>query len=222
VASPAIHTAATKHGHLREMGVPILFGAVVLLVSAALMLGANISALRGNLDWMDHSQQVLNQIDVLETCALGEELSVRGLALTGDTRFFRFQQRERKRCQGALQAFSGLAAAEPVRQAEFRTIMQNVVTHMALFGRLSTERPDRAEAVARAILDPVVRENMRKTRLDLAHLRTAEMREFATRQHDITNQLSRAFFLAMGIIITAFLLGGIGVWAAQIKTPVRR
>lgn len=203
------------------MGLPILFGAVVLLVSAALLLGANIAALRGNLAWMDHSQQVLNQIADLETGVLGEEMIVRGYALTGDGSFLWMQKSGERRRNIARATLIRLMAAEPQRAEEFRQVLQDITRHTEIFGKLSGIGPDRAQIVARAIVNSDVRSNMRRTRDGLAALRAAEMRDFATRQRDITNQLARAFFLAVGIIVTAFLLGGIGVWAAQIKAPRR-
>ena len=211
--------AATKRGHLREMGLPILFGAIVLLVSATLLLGVNISALRGNLDRMDHSQKVLNEIADLETGILGEEMIVRGYALTGDASFLRMQKSGERRRDIARNALLRLMAAEPQRAEQFRQVMLDVARHVEIFGKLSGIGPDRAQIVARAIVNPDVRSNMRRTRDGLAALRSQELRDLSAHQRDITNQLSRAFLLAMGIIIAAFLLGGVGVWTAQLKPP---
>jgi CHASE3 domain sensor protein len=215
----ALGGAQTKRGHLHDMGLPILFGAVVLLVSATMLLGANISALRGNLERMDHSQKVLNEIADLETSVLGEELVVRGYALTGDASFLRMQKSNEHRRDIARAALLRLMAAEPQRAEQFRQVMLNVARHVEIFGKLSGIGPDRAQIVARAIVNPAVRSNMSRTRNGLAALRSDELRDLSAHQRDITNQLSRAFLLAMGIILTAFLLGGIGVWAVQIKAP---
>lgn len=198
-----------------------MFGAVVLLVSATLLLGANISALRGNLAWMDHSQRVLNQIAILETTDLGEELTIRGYALTGDSRFLDFQKQERGKCQAALAELHRLSAVESGRRAEFGFVERTVRQHLDMFGNLPIHGADRAEVVARAIVDPAVRAHMRRTRNGLVSLRAAELSDLASRQRAVTDQLGRAFFLALGIILAAFLLGGAGVWAAQIKGPRR-
>lgn len=219
VVSGVAAPGAAKRGHLRELGLPTLFGAVVLLVSATLLLAANISALRGNLAWMDHSQRVLTNLDTLEAAVLSEELTVRGYALTGDARFIGFQQNERARSRQALAALKTLALIEHSRAAEFDAVRQNSSKHLELFGNLAITGPDRAAVVARAILDPGVRENMRQTRRAMETLRTAEITDLGVRQRDITNQLVRAFFLAVGIVIAAFVLGGVGVWAAQLKAP---
>lgn len=212
---------AAKRGYLREMGVPILFGAVVLLVSATLLLGANISALRASLNWMDHSQKVLVELSKLEGAVLSNEMTVRGLALTQDKRFVEFHQREAQRSREALTALHMLMLKEPYRKAQFDGVEKSIEQHLAIFGNLVEPGLNTPKSVAEAILDPDVRENMRLVRTGIAQLRDAESRDLSDRLHDVTNQLLRAFFLAVGIIISAFVFGGFGVWAAQLKGPLK-
>lgn len=207
---------------MRDLGLPTLFGAVVLLVSATLLLAANVSALRGNLAWMDHSQKVLSNLDVLEAAVLSEELTVRGYALTDDARFLEYQENERARSRKAMGELQRLAAIDPRRANEFQAVVRSSRDHLDIFGSLAIRGADRAAVVAKAIVDPKVRENMRATRTSMEALRAGELSDLGARQRDITNQLARAFFLAIGIIIAAFLLGGIGVWAAQLKAPQHR
>ncbi len=211
--------AETKRGHLHDMGLPILFGAVVLLVSATMLLAANISALRGNLARIDHSQQVLNQISKLEVERLGLELAVRGYALTGDKLFLQIQHEGNVRRAAALANMERLTASEPTRAPQYRKLMRDITNHAAIFDKLTDPGPDRTGIVVRAILDPKLRAMKYGIRDELAYLRAAEMRDLGVRQRDVTNQLARAFFLAVGIILAAFLLGGVGVWAVQIKAP---
>lgn len=207
----------TKRGHLHDMGFPILFGAVVLLVSATMLLAANISALRGNLERIDHSQQVLNQISKLEVERLGLELAVRGYALTGDKLLLQIQHEGDVRRNAALANMERLTASDPTRASQYRKLMQDIRHHAAIFDKLTEPGPDRAGTVARAILDPKLRAMKYGIRDELAYLRATEMRDLGARQRDVTNQLAHAFFLAVGIILAAFLLGGVGVWAVQIK-----
>lgn len=222
VNGSASQTGAVKRSHLRELGLPTLFGAVVLLVSATLLLGANIAALRGNLAWMEHSQAALTHVATLEATVLSEEMTVRGYALTGDERFLKYQKGQRARCVQALEALNRLSSADRRRAKEFAAVDQNVRAHLDLFGKLPIQGPDRAAVVARAIVDPAVRQNMSKTRNAMEALRAAALNDLGERQRDITNQLARAFFMAVGIIIAAFVLGGVGVWAAQLKAPQQR
>jgi CHASE3 domain sensor protein len=196
-----------------------MFGAIVLLVSATLLLGANVSALRASLARMDHAQKVLNTISGLETGLLGEEMIVRGYALTGDASFLRMQKIGAQNRETAREELASLMASEPQRAAQVRQVMHDIARHVEIFGSLSGKGPDKAAEVARAIVDPGVRDNMRSVRRGLRQLRAAELDELSSHQRDITGQLGRAFSLAVGIIITAFVLGGIGMWAAQLKGP---
>jgi CHASE3 domain sensor protein len=223
VSVTAEHGGSTaKDRHLREMGVPILFGAVVLLVSATLLLGANVSALRGNLNRIKLSQDVLIRISDIESAMLGNELTVRGYALTGHQSFLQLEKGGNVRRDKAISDLTRLMTQEPQQALKFRNAMQAVDQHKANFGKLSGIGPDRAAIVAQAIIDPEIRANSYRTRNLLRDLRTAELGDVAARQREMTGQISRAFFLAVGIIVAAFLLGGIGVWMAQINGPLKR
>jgi CHASE3 domain sensor protein len=211
--------AAAKRGYLRELGLPTMFGAIVLLVSATLLLGANISALRANLAQIAHAQQVLNKISELETGLLGEEMIVRGYALTGDSSFLRMQNSGAHNREIACIELARLMASNPQRADMFQQVMRDVAKHVEIFSGLNGLGPDKAAVVARAIVDPQVRANMRNVRRGLRQLRTAELNDLGARQRDVTEQLGKAFSLAIGIIVTAFVLGGIGIWAAQFAHP---
>ncbi|MDR3528091.1 MAG: CHASE3 domain-containing protein [Rhizomicrobium sp.] len=211
-----------RHNHLRELGLPTLFGAVVLLGSATLLLFANVSALRGSLHSMEHSQRVLLRLADLEAAILSNEMTVRGYALTGDARFIRFQKQELAKCEAARTELLRLSTEEPLRAADYRTVMQDVSVNIATFAKLNGDGPDKAQIVARAIVDPATRATMQKARAGLTALRTQEIRDLGERQRLMADQITRAFLLAAGIILAAFVLGGIGVWAAQLQSPFTR
>lgn len=211
-----------KRGYLRELGLPTIFGALVLFVSAALLLGVNIQALRDNLKWMEHAQRVLMQISNLETGILGDELTVRGYALTGDQRFLEFQRLERAKAKLAADELTMLTAAEPEHAEQYRRVRRDFDRHMEIFGALAGSGPDKAEVVSRAIIDPAIRANMKRTRNGLAALRAAEVRDLGERQVEMTTQISRAFLLSLAITIAAFVLGGIGLMASQLRVSLRR
>lgn len=209
----------TKRGALRELGLPTIFGAIVLFASATLLLGVNVSALRDNLKWMEHTQKVMMRMADVETGILGDELTVRGYALTGDKRFLLFQELERAKSLKAANELTALTATEPEHAAQFRQIRRDFDRHMQIFGNLTGKGP---AIVAKAIVDPEIRANMKLTRNGLAALRAAEVHDLGERQREMTQQISRAFVLAVGIIIAAFMLGGFGLVAAQFRVSLRR
>lgn len=92
---------------------------------------------------------------------------------------------------------------------------------MALWASLRGIGPDRAAILGQAIEDPNKRKIMLGTRKVLADYRAAEVRLLGERQEQLTQQLSRAFALGIGIIIAAFVLGGMGLVAGQFRIPLR-
>lgn len=222
LSTAAPDTAGGRHNHLRELGLPTLFGAIVLLGSATLLLFANVSALRGSLHSMEHSQHVLLRLADLEAAILSNEMTVRGYALTGDPRFIRYQKMELAKSDAARTELLRLSADQPQRAAEYRSVMHDVALNVGTFAKLSGSGPDKAQIVVRAILDPGTRATMKRTRDGLTALRLQEIRDLGERQRLMADQISRAFLLAAGIIVVAFVLGGIGVWAARLQSPFSR
>jgi CHASE3 domain sensor protein len=215
-------SAGHRHGYFRELGQPALFGAVVLLFSATLLLGTNISAMRGNMVWIAHTQKVLQQISLLESSLAGEQLTVRSYALTGDKRFLAYQKKSRANVVGALDELTRQTAVDPFAAERMKRIRTAVAAHLNQFGSLSGTGPDRAVLVAAAILDPARRAVVRRARTEVASFRAGEVHLLGDRQDVLTQQLSHAFFLAVGIIVAAFLLGGLGLVAVQFHSPGKR
>lgn len=213
--------SASRLRYLREMGLPTLFGAIVLLGSAALLLFANVTALHSNMDAIRLSQKVLAQVANLETGIQGEELAIRGYALTGDGRFLDFQDYHRKQTEDALTVLQPLMASDPRRAAQYRQVSGSVKAHLEIFGKLRGNGPDRASVVAKAIVDPPLRRNMQDVREELSALRETEVNYLGSREGQMTNQITRAFELAIGIMVAAFVLGGLGVWIARLQFPQR-
>ena len=215
-------TQDSKSGILRELGLPALFGAAVLFFSATMLLGVNISAMRANISWIERTQAILGEISEAEAGVVGDELTVRSYALTGDRRFLTFQKIERNRLTSALARIEPLAALEPGGVARLRTIRDAVQKHMAVYASITGMGPDKASIVARVINDDAKRKVMFAARYVLRDYRRDEVRILGERQQSLTRQLSQAFFLAIGIILAAFALGGLGLLMAQFRIPVGR
>jgi CHASE3 domain sensor protein len=219
---PAAVLRQYKHGILRELGMPALFGAGVLLISATLLLGVNIAAMRGSLASIEHSQRILLAVADIEAGEMGDQLTVRGYALTGDASFLRYQKMERDKLDHAMARLTVLTQSDPAGAQRIRAIRSLVNTHMANYAGISGFGPDKAGIVAQAINDDKKRAVMFETRGALASFRADQVRTLGERQDYLTRQLSRSFELALGIIVAAFLLGGLGLMAAQLRLPVRR
>jgi CHASE3 domain sensor protein len=210
---------AYKRGILRELGLPALFGAAVLFFSATLLLGVNISAMRANLTWIEHAQNILLEISIAEAGVVGDELTVRSYALTGDPRFLRYQTAERNKLTKSIARLKTLAAVEPREAERMRKIHGYVLEHMALYASITGMGPDKASIVGKVINDDSKRKIMFTLRGALALYRADEMRILSERQRNLTQQLSQAFVLAIGIIVAAFVLGGVGLLISRVARP---
>jgi CHASE3 domain sensor protein len=206
---------------LRELGLPILFGAAVLLISATMLLGVNISAMQNDVTRIQNIQKILLVISDAEAGVVGEQLTVRSYALTGDKRFLDFQNNERVKLVRAINQLEPLAVVEPGGAERVRQIRAWIDQHMALWASLRGIGPDRADILGRAIENPNKRKIMLGTRKMLSDYRADEVRALGARQEQLTQQLARAFVLGIGIIIAAFVLGGLGLIAGQFRIPTK-
>lgn len=222
ITSPNRGASSRRLYHFKEMGLPILFGAAVLLGSATLLLFTNVSALQSALTGIDQTQKILVQLSVLDKAMLSQEMTVRGLALTGDGRFAGMEAEERARLNAASAELAALSSSDPSRHRAFSGVLKDVAANRDIFARLAAPGPEQAARVAKAILNPAVRESMRKARAGAARLRNLELDRLAQRQHQMTDDVSRAFRMAVVIIVTAFVLGGVGVWALRLQMPQNR
>lgn len=206
---------------LRELGLPTLFGAAVLLISATMLLGVNIAAMQSNVAWIQNTQKILLVISDAERGVVGEQLTVRSYALTGNKKFLGYQDIETARLVSAMKQLAVLAAMEPGGPERVRQIRRQVDQHIALWASLRGIGPDRASVVGQAIENLANRRIMLGTRQALADYRAAEVRSLGEREAALTQQLTRAFVLGIGIIVAAFVLGGLGLLAGQFRIPAK-
>ena len=201
---------------MRQIGTPTLIGSVVLLMSALLLLGANVSALRDSFVWVQRTEDILVQLSEVETRLVGNELTVRGFALTDDPVFLTYQKSEQEQMAAAMAKLTALIAEEPSQTGRFAVLRRLVDKRMALFADLTNLGPGHAQDVAAAIRDPDKRTVMRATRAQVIAMRNEELKLLANRQADVAQQSARTYELAIGIVILAFVFGGLGLAFAQI------
>ena len=201
---------------MRQIGTPTLIGSVVLLISALLLLGANVSALRNSFAWVQRTDDVLVQLAAVETRLVGNELTVRGYALTDDPVFLTYQKNEQEQMATAMGKLSTLIAEEPSQKNRFTALRALVGKRMAHFADLTRLGPGHAQDVAVAIRDPNKRAVMRAARTQVIAMRNEELKLLANRQAAVAEQSTRAYELAIGIVVLAFVFAVLGFAFAQI------
>jgi len=200
-----------ERGHLREMGTPTLFVAVVLLLSGMALLGANVSELRESYAWVERSNNTLLQLAAVDSKLVGVEMTVRGYALTDDPVFLAYQQHERTFTTMALDKLSALLADQPAEAGRLAKLHTLVAKRLALFAQLSALGPGHAKDVAAAITDPQKRGDMLEARLTLEALRDDELKLLAARQDASARQAAHTYKLAFVFVVLAFLFSALGL-----------
>ena len=200
---------------MRQIGTPTLIGSVVLLISALLLLGANVSALRNSFAWVQRTDDVLVQLSEVETRLVATELTVRGYALTDDPVFLTYQKNEQQQMATAMRKLTVLIADEPLQKNRFAALRSLVDKRMTHFADLTSLGPGHAQEVAMAIRDPSKRAVMRAARAQVIAMRNEELKLLANRQAAAAEQSTRAYQLAIGIVVLAFVFAVLGFAIAQ-------
>jgi CHASE3 domain sensor protein len=199
-----------QRGHLRQAGTSCLFGAVVLLLSGMMLLGANVSKLRGSYAWVQRSDTVLLQLAEVESRLVGVEMTVRGYALTDDPVFLRYQKPEHEHLLMAMDKLATLLSGDASRTALFRQLQDKTAKRLALYAYLSALGPGHAQDVAAAIRDRAKRNDMNMAHDLIRLLRDKELKLLAVRQDATAQQATRSYELAFVIVVLAFVLSALG------------
>jgi CHASE3 domain sensor protein len=199
-----------QRGYLRQIGTPVLFAAVVLLLSGVLLLSANVAALRKSSAFVDRTNHTLLQIAEVDARLVGVEMTVRGYALTDDPAFLEYQNNERARLKIAMDKLAPLIADEASQTSGFSRLQVVVAKRLALYAYLSGLGPGHAKAVAAAITDKAKRRGMIEARATLNAMRDRQLQFLAERQATASLQAGRTYELAIGIVVLAFVFSALG------------
>ena len=199
-----------QRGHLRQAGTSCLFGAVVLLLSGMMLLGANVSRLRDNYAWVHRSDTVLLQLAEVESRLVGIEMTVRGYALTDDPVFLKYQKPELDHLRVAMDKLAVLLGKDTARAAVFTQLQGRASKRLALYGYLTALGPGHALNVAAAIRDPIKRKDMDMVHALIAQLRDKEMKLLVAQQDAAAEQAASSYELAFVIVVFAFVLSAVG------------
>jgi CHASE3 domain sensor protein len=217
--APAVHDLSilARRGHLREVGMSALIFAIAMLLSALILLGVNVSAMQHNFVWVQQADDVLLQIWGVESGITGDEMSVRGYALTDDPRFLTYQQTNRHRTAESMRKLGLLVAGDSSEAARFAALRKITSEHLNYFGALTRLGPGHARDVASAIVSVRCRTVMTEMRAQLSSYRSHELALLAGRQAQAAQQASNTYALSVGIVVAAFLIGGLGMLASRTR-----
>jgi CHASE3 domain sensor protein len=199
-----------QRGHLHHLGGQILVVAGMLLMSSVLLLGMNVSGLQKSFGWVQETDDELIQLSEVEKQLVTMELSVRGYALTADGVFLRYIATERRQLDAAMKDLARSMANDPgpmkIAMGRLQELVGKRVRQLS-----NLAAPGSTAQVADAIRSSDYRDTMRRTRAQLAEMRSSELMELSDRQASASLQARQSFGLAVGMVLLAFLCGAVGL-----------
>ena len=204
-----------RKGHLRSAGIQILAVAIVMLLCGMVLLGANVKEMRRGDERVQQSNAMLVHIAEMGTEVLDVEMSVRGYALTGYPEFRVYNAREQQTSRQLMQQLS-LATAGDAEQARRYATLKTVMTRrMTMMNKLLALDAGHAGEISGAIVNPQVRGDRFTAVQMLSEMREHELTRLKQRQETARRQAEQSYDLAIGIVVTAFLLSAAGLLLAQ-------
>jgi CHASE3 domain sensor protein len=195
---------------LRELGMSVLFAAIVLFVAAMVMLSRNVSQISESYGWVEKSNAVLQRLYAVELKIWGVEMSVRGYAISRDAIFLRSYQYNRGKLIEKTKTLGDLVQSEPALQADYDKLRRLVLQHDALYSSLVALGPEHENIIAEVITNPSKRQPRNLAVTTLNDMRSKEQRLLAERQGAAEHKAKSTYRLAISIAGLAFLAGTLG------------
>lgn len=201
----------TERNRLREIGVPALIVAGVLLLSIVSLLDTSFSALRANFAAVQLSNAVLLDLAEVNTQTIGVDFSVRGYALTNDAGFLTRLADRRVALRKAIDHLAHITSAEPGASARLAELRRRVARQEDIYDRLAALGPGHAKEVGQAIVDPAKREVRFAVLRWLDSMRDAELKQLQDRRHEAERQVRHTYYVVFGVLVLSFIAGAIGL-----------
>jgi len=195
-------------------GTGMLIICVILVCLAALFISVNITQLRRSFGWVDHTENVLLEVERVREALLQAEASGRAYVLGGGPMALATMQRARDEATKTMKALDGLVADNPQQAARMARLHPLVAQRLDRLGRAPTTKPIQMRNPAEAArLGSRVRDNEQLMatigdRFDA--MRSAELALLAARQKDADRRTraSVVFAVLAGLIALGCGIGG--------------
>ena len=208
-----------QRGAMRSLATQLLSAAVVLLFAAVILFGLNVVVLRQQIDNDRQADHTIEQLYRVERHLLGTELTVRGYALSRDSRFVAFYQDERRQLAEAEKPLSAMIHQEADHQVALERVLKAVRTRIAILDRLMLLAASDPEAVGRAILNPEIRGTMRAARSETKAMRVFEREHREALAATAKHQTDRNSYVAGGVLLFSVIFGALGLYLIFFRAP---
>ena len=202
---------ALHRGHLHSFAMQIIAVAVVLLLSALMLLSVNVTKLQESFNWVQRSDNILMQLSQVELRLAGNESAVRGYALTDDPVFVTYQDNEVRQLWGAIDKLASEVRDEPDNQARYLRLREVVKKRLYILAYLMGIGPHNTQEVADAIRAPAYLTVISAEHAQLDEFRANELKVLNQRQAAAAGQAKQTYEFAISIVVVSFVFAALGI-----------
>jgi len=222
ITTPAAVETATRPSTRRFIGgvTGPLALALVLFAIAGIFLGVNLAKLRQSFAYVEHTNEVLRNINAAERQLLTAESGERGFLLTGDASYLTSYTRARDDLPKVLVILRELTADNPAQIARLGELRANIDARLAEFAEVVALGPNHLQQ-ALAILTAA--RSRRLTPLiegKLGEMREAELALLDERQRNVDRFAVLATVSTGAMVILALLCAAIGAYLLERRRTV--
>ena len=206
--NPALNPAMTV-GRAR---LPVLFGVVVVIIAAVIVLLAQLQ--RDREGWVRHTLQVQAALSELSNSIYRAEAFQRGYLLTGQDNYTQVYDRERVGLPAQIAELQVLTADNPGQKAAVPALRAAIQRKLAsLDGAIALRRAGALKAAFITVTEPSSRALSADVARDLRQMQVTEAQLLAQRTRE-AEWLNLALLVAVGLT-GLLVMGFAGLWVEQ-------
>ncbi len=222
VTAPAAVETATKVSRRPFFGsvTGLLAFALVLFAIAAIFLGVNLTRLRQSFAYVEHTNEVLRNVNVAARQLLTAESGERGFLLTGDASYLNSYTQARDNLPNTLATLRQLTSDNPAQIARLDELQPNIDARLAEFAEVVALGPNRLQEALAVLSAARSRQLTPRIENKLGELRQAELDLLDERQRNVDRFAVLATVSTGAMVILALLCAAIGAYLLERRRTV--
>jgi two-component system, LuxR family, sensor kinase FixL len=226
--SDAEATTPTAVETATRASVPRFFGSVtgllafalVLFAIAAIFLGVNLTRLRQSFGFVQHTNEVLRNLNAAERQLLTAESGERGYLLTGDASYLTSYTQARDDLPKTLATLQQLTADNPAQLARLADLRPGLEARLAEFADVVGLGPNHLQEALAILTTARSRQLTPLIESKLGGLRDAELTLLEERQRNVDRSAVLATISTGAMVILALLCAAIGAYLLERRRTV--
>ncbi len=222
ISAPAAIETATRSSPRRFFGsiTGLLALALVLFAIAGIFLGVNLARLRESFGFVEHTNEVLRNLNAAERQLLTAESSERGVLLTGDPSYLNSYSRARDDLPKTLATLRQLLADNPAQIARLDQLRPSIDARLAEFAEVVALGPSHLQEALAILTTARSRQLTPLIESKLGELRQAELDLLDERQRNVDRSAVLATVSTGAMVILALLCAAIGAYLLERRRTV--